>query len=75
MDVKASIATHRAIISTYDGCPSHSMARVTGSMNTQISAKKAVELTASESSDVEYTSIGSLQRSWFAKRKKPVSMP
>ncbi len=35
----------------------------------------ATELTASDVRQVPYTSIGSFHRSWFAKRKKPVSMP
>ena len=63
MAVKASAATHTAIIITYSGWPSHSIHVVTGSRNSATSTTKAVEDTASDISEVEYTSMGSFQRS------------
>ena len=51
---------------TNDGCSAHSIQRLT--MN-------STDVEATDTRAVEYTSIGSDQRSWLAKRKKPVSIP
>ncbi len=58
-----------------EGCAAQCNSPLIGPANTRHTARNTDDVTASETSPVEYTSIGSPHRSWLAKRKKPVSIP
>ncbi len=60
---------------TNDGCSAHSIQRLTGPSAHSTPAMNSTDVEATDTRAVEYTSIGSDQRSWLAKRKKPVSIP